>query len=274
MNKATMQRIDLVVSRVIKAPRERIFAAWTKPEEIVKWFGPDTCRALSVQMDLKVGGEIRIRVHSEKMGETEMVGVYKEVNPPSRLVQTWNWKGNPAIEFGETTVTVDLVERDGATEVKITHTGFPDSEISANHSYGWNGCLDKLEKVVDCDRATGMGSFVWNELLAGDVPAAGKFYSELFGWEAVDVPMGPMNYTLLKQGGKNVGGLMKLPMEGVPPHWLAYVAVPNADATAAKAAATGGRVVASPFDVPEIGRLAVFLDPQGAAIAIIQPAMK
>jgi predicted enzyme related to lactoylglutathione lyase/uncharacterized protein YndB with AHSA1/START domain len=277
MNTTASQRTDIIVSRLIKAPRERVFAAWTTPSEIMKWFGPDTCHALSAEIDLRVGGEYKFKVKSEMMGETDLAGVYREVNPPSRLVYTWNWKSGPMAEMGETVVTVDFAERNGGTEVQITHTGFVSSEGASQHSYGWNGCLDKLEKaaVGECSKGPmGFGSFVWNELLTSDVPAAGKFYSNLFGWQTVDMDMGSMIYTLIKKDGKDGGGMMKLPMENVPPHWLAYVAVENADATASEAAKTGGRVIAPPFDVPTVGRLAVLMDPHGAAFAIIQPQMK
>src|SRR5262245_26991542 len=91
------------------------------------------------------------------------------------------------------------------------------------------------------------GTFCWPELMTTDGPAAKKFYSELFGWESSDVPMGEEGpYTLLRLRGQDAGALMNMPKEvkamGAPPHWGAYVAVASADETVAKAKSLGGTV--------------------------------
>jgi predicted enzyme related to lactoylglutathione lyase len=118
------------------------------------------------------------------------------------------------------------------------------------------------------------GSFSWNELLASDVGEATKFYSQLFGWQTADFEGAPggMKYTLLKKDGHDIGGLMQRPKEQMPPQWLAYVKVDNVDASAKKAGSLGAKVVMPPMDIPNVGRIAVFVDPQGAALGIFQPA--
>ena len=83
------------------------------------------------------------------------------------------------------------------------------------------------------------GTFCWVELGTSDSEAAKSFYTQLFGWEFQDNPMGPdMVYTMLKLNGKDVGGLYKLMpdmvAQGIPPHWMSYVAVTNADETVPK----------------------------------------
>jgi uncharacterized protein len=96
------------------------------------------------------------------------------------------------------------------------------------------------------------GSFCWIELATTDGPGAKKFYSELFGWEAQDSPIGPdMVYTMLKLNGKDVGALYQKGemMKQVPTHWASYVSVTSADETAAKAKALGAAIVQEPFDV-------------------------
>jgi predicted enzyme related to lactoylglutathione lyase len=106
-----------------------------------------------------------------------------------------------------------------------------------------------------------------------DGEAGKKFYTELFGWEYTDNPMGPgMVYTLLKQDGKDIGGLYQMgpEMAGIPPHWLSYVSVKSADETAAKAKAAGATLLKEPFDVFTVGRMAVIQDPTGAVFAIWQ----
>jgi predicted enzyme related to lactoylglutathione lyase len=120
------------------------------------------------------------------------------------------------------------------------------------------------------------GSFCWLELGTTDAEAAKKFYTNLFGWTADDMPMGPgMTYTMFRLNGKDVGGgytLMKDQLDAhVPPHWMLYVKVDNADASAAKAVKAGGTQIVPPSDIPHVGRFAVIQDPTGGTIAIFQP---
>jgi len=119
------------------------------------------------------------------------------------------------------------------------------------------------------------GAFCWIELGATDPVAAKKFYMELFGWDADELPMpdGPP-YTLLRLRGLDVGGLHKLMPEqlaqGVPPHWRTYIASANVDETAGKVTANGGKVILGPLDVMDIGRMIVFQDPEGVCAAAWQ----
>jgi uncharacterized protein len=119
------------------------------------------------------------------------------------------------------------------------------------------------------------GSFCWIELHTNDQPAAKNFYNALFGWEAKDEPMGPDDfYTMFKLQGRDVGaGCTLRPDErsmGVPPHWVIYISVENADAAAAKAKELGGIVLAPAFDVNDAGRMAVIMDPTGAVFCVWQ----
>ena len=117
------------------------------------------------------------------------------------------------------------------------------------------------------------GSFCWIELGTSAGPAAKDFYTKLFGWESEDHPMGPAGvYTIFKLNGKDVAAGYELMDEqkaqGVPPHWLSYIAVASADDTAAKAKAAGATLMKEPFDVFTLGRMAVIQDPTGAVFAI------
>jgi len=118
------------------------------------------------------------------------------------------------------------------------------------------------------------GSFSWAELGTSDAEAAKRFYTGLFGWTFVDSPAGPgMIYTMLKKRGKSVGALYKMGPEpkGAPPHWTTYVTVASADESARKAKGLGARVLAEPFDVMDVGRMATIQDPQGAVLCVWQP---
>lgn len=117
------------------------------------------------------------------------------------------------------------------------------------------------------------GSFSWFELATTDCLGAKAFYADLFGWTADEQPLGPSGtYTMFRLGGRDAAGAYALNDEmlarGVPPHWELYILVDSADEAAARVADLGGSVIASPFDVMDIGRMAVFHDPTGAVFAV------
>ncbi len=114
------------------------------------------------------------------------------------------------------------------------------------------------------------GSFCWAELVTSDGNGAKAFYTGLFGWRYEDNPMGPDSvYTMYYMGDGVVCASHE--SKEYPPHWGPYVNVPNVDQTAAEAKAAGGTVMAEPFDVMTVGRMAVLQDPTGAVISIWQP---
>jgi uncharacterized protein len=112
----------------------------------------------------------------------------------------------------------------------------------------------------------------WIDLGSPDIDASVSFYGGLFGW---DVPPSENaeetgDYRLAMLRGKPVAGVMPLMQEGQPPAWSSYVAVEDADATAAKVQEAGGTVMAEPMDVMDLGRMAVFGDPEGAVFGVWQ----
>jgi uncharacterized protein YndB with AHSA1/START domain len=148
MTTTMTQPVSLKVSRLIKAPRERVYAAWTTPSDIMKWLGGGCCQFVSAKMDVRVGGDYSFLVKSEKSGESEIRGTYRELNPPGRLAFTWNTGGCAGdMEKTETVVTVDLLERQGGTEVVISHDLFTSEESRDRHQEGWTASLVKLEKL-------------------------------------------------------------------------------------------------------------------------------
>ncbi len=123
------------------------------------------------------------------------------------------------------------------------------------------------------DRFKKHGAFSWSELMTNDVAAAKKFYGELFNWKMEEMPMSHGGtYTVVKAGDEGVGGIMDMPPNvppGMPPVWGTYVTVDNVDETAQRAQKLGGKVVMPPMDIPNVGRMVVIQDPQGAVISAI-----
>ena len=116
------------------------------------------------------------------------------------------------------------------------------------------------------------GTFCWIELATSDRKAATDFYTNIFGWTANEFPMEPDNpYVLLQKSGTNAAALYTRRDDKIPPHWLSYVAVKNADASAEKVKSLGGNIVNGPFDVMDMGRMALAMDGAGAAFALWQP---
>jgi predicted enzyme related to lactoylglutathione lyase len=119
------------------------------------------------------------------------------------------------------------------------------------------------------------GTFCWVELGTSDGEGAKKFYTELLGWSFVDHPVGPeMIYTMLQLDGKDAAALYQMTGEmtaqGIPPNWLSYVSVTNVDESSTKATELGGTLLKEPFDVMDVGRMAVVQDPTGAVFALWQ----
>jgi predicted enzyme related to lactoylglutathione lyase len=116
------------------------------------------------------------------------------------------------------------------------------------------------------------GTFGWSELATRDTKAAGVFYSELFGWNQKSSEAGPMEYTEFQVAGTSIGGMMAMTDQhgDAPAHWLPYVMVEDCNASAAKAGELGAQTFVPPMDIPNVGRFAVFADPAGAVLAVIQ----
>ena len=115
----------------------------------------------------------------------------------------------------------------------------------------------------------------WVELASRDIKKVRDFYAGVFGWETKESSNSPMDYIEFAAGGQHRGGLMQMPDDraGTPPHWMVYFMSPDTDAAVAKLKELGGQVNHGPFDLPNVGRIAVVSDPQGAHFSIITLTM-
>jgi glutathione S-transferase len=144
---------DLTVKRMIRAPRQKVFDAFVKPDLVRQWMGPRSFKVTGLEMDPRVGGRYRVTMQA-RTGESATVnGAYKEVTPPERIVFTWKWEGEQMGALPETLVTVTFAERRGEqgpeTEVQLLHSGFPAPEARDAHDAGWQGCLNKFTDFTD-----------------------------------------------------------------------------------------------------------------------------
>ena len=133
----------LEVRRTITAPRQRVFDAWTKAEEIKAFHAPGPLHVALAEIDLRVGGKYRIHMVEPDGKEHRVSGVYKEVDPPKKIVYSWGWDGDHEVK--DSTVTIEFHDRDGSTEVVLIHEGINSEKERTGHTSGWTAIIDKLE---------------------------------------------------------------------------------------------------------------------------------
>ena len=138
---------SLRLTRTVAAPPARVFEAWTTPEDMVHWASPEGATLEKVEVDLRVGGSYLLAMKNAEGAHWTAFGTYKEIDPPNRLVYTWDWKEKDHA-MGDTLVTVEFNEVDGGTEVVLVHEGFPAEEAKDGHLQGWTSCLDRFEKLL------------------------------------------------------------------------------------------------------------------------------
>ena len=137
----------LTLRRTFDRPREEVFEAWTDPDALVTWFGGALGKTLSAAVDLRVGGAYRLTMQSgPRVAAVE--GVYREVEPPDRLVYTWGWDRMEIDDGRQSLVTVEFLDRDGGTEVVLTHEGIETKEGFAFYLGGWTASLEALESTL------------------------------------------------------------------------------------------------------------------------------
>ena len=133
----------LVVRRMISASRDRVFAAWLDPASLAVWMCPGPVTGATAEVDARVGGRFRI-VMRDPSGDAEHWGVYLLIDPPEKLSFTWL---SAATDRRPTVVEVEFIERDGGTEIVLTHRQLPASQIES-HRKGWTDIVEKLGSAV------------------------------------------------------------------------------------------------------------------------------
>jgi uncharacterized protein YndB with AHSA1/START domain len=135
----------LVVRRTIRATPERLFDAWTRPDQLVQWWGPSGVTCPQADVDLRVGGSYRI-ANLFATGETLYIaGEFQTIERPNKLVYTW--RREPS-EGPTELVTVLFEEHEASTEIIVIHERIADAAMMKGHEAGWHGCLDGLVAYV------------------------------------------------------------------------------------------------------------------------------
>jgi uncharacterized protein YndB with AHSA1/START domain len=143
-----IERAGLVlrIERTFDAPAQDVYDAWTSEEVLRRWIhaGPDWSTPVA-EVDLRVGGELRIVMRRPDGTDEGATGEYREVDPPNRLVFTWTWDRDPQNPL---LIELDFTERDGETIVVLTNSGLPNEDERRSHEEGWQLCFDNLDRVL------------------------------------------------------------------------------------------------------------------------------
>ena len=139
----TQANRELIVLRTLKAPPERVFAAFIDPEVLVRWLGPRGSALSGCVVNAQVGGRFRFELTFDGGGAVVLAGVYREVDPGRRLAFSWGVEG----EGDDSEVVVELSPSSLGTQLRLEHRGLAMHELEQNEA-GWNEFFDRLELAL------------------------------------------------------------------------------------------------------------------------------
>jgi uncharacterized protein YndB with AHSA1/START domain len=142
------EKLSLEIKRFIKAPRARVYAAWTDPAQLKQWFGPEKVQTRDLIADARLGGEFCWDLTNSEGEKMRCRGEYRELQPDRKIVFTWHWEDDEDWENAFSVVTVEFSDCEGGTEIRLTHEHLPNEKSRDGHTGGWTSALDKLEKFV------------------------------------------------------------------------------------------------------------------------------
>jgi len=145
---ADAEKLSVEIKRFIKAPRERVYAAWTDPTQLKKWFGPENVKTRDLIADVRVGGQFRWDCTDPEGKDVTISGEYRELQPGRKIVFTWRLEEDEDWKNLSSLVTVEFFDREGGTELRLTHENLPTEPSRDDHEQGWKSVVDKLEKFL------------------------------------------------------------------------------------------------------------------------------
>ena len=138
-----------MVTRVLDAPRPLVFKAWTEPEQVARWWGPQGFVTTLCEMDIRPGGAYRVGMRSPKGTHHVRRGVYREIIEPERIVFTYAWEDAEGRPGHETLVTVTFAEQGTKTKLTLRQAMFETVTARDSHREGWTSCLQRFAEYLE-----------------------------------------------------------------------------------------------------------------------------
>jgi uncharacterized protein YndB with AHSA1/START domain len=149
MTSKITEKTSLEIKRMIKAPRDLVYAAWTNPDELKEWFGPEGVKTRAIVVDTREGGIFRWDLIDTEGDEMTIRGEFREVDPGRKIVFTWQFEGDAKWKDHVSVVTVEFNDAgEDETEVRLRHEQLPDEDSRDKHTEGWINVFDKLETFI------------------------------------------------------------------------------------------------------------------------------
>ena len=148
MSDATASETTLRLERLIAAPPELLYALWTEPAELIRWFAPEGYEVSVDVLDTRPGGGWRTTLRSSDGDRRAMSGVYRIVEPPHRLAFTWAWDDENGARGHETEVVVNFEATAGGTRLVLLQQRFENEQTRDRHTAGWSSSFDRLARIA------------------------------------------------------------------------------------------------------------------------------
>jgi uncharacterized protein YndB with AHSA1/START domain/predicted enzyme related to lactoylglutathione lyase len=263
---------SLVLVRMFRASPAQVWKAWTDPAEIAAWWGVNDGCTSTAAIDLTVGGALRLEMHDRADGRRRTtIGTFLEVEPPRRLVYTWQWLGTGTAEAAPSTrVTVEFREHTLGCELVLTHDQFPTAELRERHQQGWTAATERLRQRLAAPMLDHM--VVWFDIPALDIARASAFYSAVLGVAITSSSFPGGEIGVLPHGPGTVGGCLVAGAGQLPGGTggvLIYLGCEGRlDEAVAAVAPHGGAVLVPKHAIGPHGFRAIIRDSEGNRVAL------
>jgi uncharacterized protein YndB with AHSA1/START domain len=145
---ATSSERELVITRVLDAPRELVFKAWTEAEQVARWWGPKGFETTFCEMDIRPGGAYRVGMRSPQGTHHVRRGVYREIIEPERIAFTYAWEDAEGRPGHETLVAVTFAKQRTKTKLTLHQAMFETVTARDSHQAGWTSCLERFAEYL------------------------------------------------------------------------------------------------------------------------------
>lgn len=143
----------LVLKRILNAPVDLVFQAWSDPKHLARWWGPKDFTLPHCEQDFRVGGKYSFCMRAPDGNDHWVRGTYTHIEEPARLVFTWLREDAEGEIWCDTVVSITLEERGDSTVLTLEQTTFATVPHCEEHAVGWNECLDRLTSYIDKQQA-------------------------------------------------------------------------------------------------------------------------